>query len=86
MLNNLNDLNEASFKILLTIFMKTSRSQIKPNVFDSHVRFICDNFEYIKITITQCIKHHVVWKDIYHMYMHLDTSRPRGFVLIPWNH
>ena len=83
MLNNLNDLNEASFKNIAYDFYENKPDhKLNPNVFDSHVRFICDNFEYIKNN------NHPMYKTpcsmeghISHVYASRLTSRPKGFCI-----
>ena len=80
-LNNLNSLNEASFRSIAYDFYENKPDhKLNPNVFDSHVRFICDNFEYIKNN------NHPMYKTpcsmeghISHVYASRLTSRPKGF-------
>ncbi len=79
--NNLADLSERSFKnMAYDFYEKHIEHKLAPHVFDSHVRFICDNLEYIKNNLHPMYKTPCSMEGhISHVYASRLTSRPKGF-------
>lgn len=78
---NLNALNEEMFRIIAYDFYdKNPDHKCNPNIFNSHVRYICNNFRFIKNQLhpeykTSCsMEGHVS-----HVLASRLTSRPKGF-------